>query len=505
MSMNVDLHEKDRGASAVIIAMSLLVLIGFAAIAIDLANGFNERRQDQTAADVGVMAGAIETLGPNTAIRDQILDFTKRNVIADYTAADWQARWESCVDTERASLNSSGYNFVPVTAPTGWSVATLDCISIDAGGFVRVNLPDLEFSTTFGRVFGIDELRTNADAIARIGNRGGGGILPFGLLSTASEGQHVCLRDSSGGHAEEPCDGPDAGNFGAIESPHYGTQPDGPARNCTGSPKKDVLAVNIAIGIDHRVIPDADASSVNEVRDTCGNMDSGGTPDTINTFQGLSQGLEQGIATGPVPGGYTPRLQQGSNPKRNIYGSSLDDKPLWEYIDPTLSASSGDDLPMECERDTFDNSAEPDFDWDGDGTLDRPESWEHLSACLETYVNGNGGSHPAAYTATLFADNLDDSPRFSYVPQFHESTWPSGNGWRHILQFKANWIQGTWWKKGNNINVFHPGEAGSFSGGGNWSLIQLSGIVIPDSALPERLRGTSGGSGLNPFEPELWR
>ena len=257
----------ERGASAIFIAMSLLLLLGFAAIAIDLSVGFNQRRQDQTAADIGVMAGAIETLGPNTKIRDLILDFTRRNVVADYSAADWQALWEACQDPERLDLNASGFMFQPIVAPAGWTTPSgkLDCISFDGGGFVRVNLPDLPFETTFGQLLGVDELEANADAVARMGNRGGGGILPFGLLSTAGEGQHACLRDASGGHAEEPCDGPDAGNFGALESPHYGTQPNGPSQNCTGSPKSAVITVNIAYGIDHRVIPDPDGLVANEV------------------------------------------------------------------------------------------------------------------------------------------------------------------------------------------------------------------------------------------------
>lgn len=489
----------ERGATAIVIAFTLFVLIGFAAIAVDLALGFNERRQDQTAADIGVMAGAVDTLASNATIRDQILDFTRRNVIATYTDANWQARWEACADPERLDLNASGFNFVPVAAPAGWSVGTLDCISIDGGGFVRVNLPELEFSTTFGKLMGISELQTSADAIARIASRGGG-ILPFGLLAGTGDGTHVCLRDGTG-QAEEPCDGPDAGNFGAIESPHYGTQPDGPAQNCTGSPKKDLLAVNIARGIDHRVVEDKDGSTSNENRDTCNVMDAGNAPDTLNTFTGLSNGLIEGLATGPVPGGYTPRLQQGSNPKRNIYGTNLDDKPLWEYLDPAVISTSGYDVPAQCERSTFNNSLYPDFDWDGDGTLDRPESWEHLDDCLNAYVNGQAG-HPAPYTAQLFLPSLEESPRFAYVPQFHENSWGPGNAWQHIKNFKATWIQATWWKKGGDITVFHPGEEGTFKSKKKYDLIQLSGIVFPDATLPTELRGFGG---VNPFTPELFR
>lgn len=491
-------RSSEEGASAILIALSLFLLIGIAALAIDIAEGFNERRQDQSAADVGVMAGAIEVPSSSTAIRDEILDFTQRNVIGSYS--DWQSKWESCVDDEKTTLNASGFSFVPLPAPAGWSVTSIDCISIDQGGFVRVALPDLEFDTSFARVLGVEELETSADAIAEIGNRGGGGILPFGLLSTAGEGQHVCLRDNSGGLAEEPCDGPDAGNFGAIESPHYGTKPDGPPRNCTASPKSQVLATNIAFGIDHLLALDTNGSSADEINDTCGEMDLGNTPDTMNTFQGLSGGLAEGMATGPVPGGYMPRLQK-SSVKKFVHGYNLDDVPLWNYIDPLAT-----DIPASCTKTSFAPTAGPptfDYSIPADGVPDPPDSWQHMSYCFDEYLNGT-------YSGVLFLDNdvtsIADSPRFSYVPQFWEDAWPSGNSApRHIKAFKATWIQATWWKKGNTVSVFHPGEGGSFNQGGNWQLRQLSGIVIPDDTLPMSLRGSTSGSGVNPFEAQLYR
>jgi hypothetical protein len=494
----------ERGATAILVALSLFLLLGFAAIAIDLGLGFNERRQDQTAADIGVMAGAIETLGPNHQIRDLILDFTRRNVIATYTSADWQARWEGCMDPGRVELNADGFNFQPVAAPAGWDTPSgrLDCISFDAGGYVRVNLPQLEFETTFGQLMGIDELETSAAAVARIASRSGGGILPFALLSSAGQGQHVCMRDGSGGHAEEPCDGPDAGNLGALQSIHYGTQPEGPSRNCNGIPKKDVVAVNIAYGIDHRIVLDPDGLAKNAVRDTCKNMDNGLSPDTMNTFTGLSSGVQEGLATGPVPDGLVaPRLQQGDNPKRNVYGRPLDDKPLWEYIDPSLSVSvaAPDDIPASCQRFTFDDSTQTPHDWDGDGSNDESESWEHLSACLGEYVAG-------AHTSPLFLETLEESPRFGYVPQFWGNSFGSGNSWLTVRTFRATWLQGTWWKKGSKVTVFHPGESGTFTAGGKWGLIQVSGIIVPDTSLPGVLRGkTPPGGGVNPFEPELFR
>ena len=44
--------RNDRGAAAVFLAFLLFLLIGVAAISLDLARGWNERRLDQTAADL---------------------------------------------------------------------------------------------------------------------------------------------------------------------------------------------------------------------------------------------------------------------------------------------------------------------------------------------------------------------------------------------------------------------------------------------------------------------
>ena len=493
--------KAQAGASSILVAFGLVLFLGMAAFAIDVGFGLSERRDDVTAADVGVMAGAVDSLASNAVVRDQILSFTRQNLPTAYSNTEWQALWEGCTDPELSTLNASGHQFIPVTPPAGWTVSSPWCISIDPAGFVRVRLPGQAVATSFGRVLGVNQLQTTADAIARWAGRGGGGLLPFGLLSNAAEGTHVCLRDASGGHLQEPCDGPDAGNFGAIESPIFGNEALGtvPVRECNGSPlpKKDELAINIALGVDHRIVPDPvqDSPDGSDLRDTCGVINGGDTPDALNTFQGLSNGTAEGLATGPVLGGFTPRLQQGGNPKRNIHGPSLDDRPLWNYIDGSLTSPA---IPASCVRSTFDNSL-ADFDWDGDTIADRPESFQHMSRCLTDFV-------AAGSTTVLFLESISTSPRFSYVPQFWADAFPSGNGWRDVLRFKATWLQTTWWRKGASTEAFNPGEAGTFTAGGNWHLVQLSGLVIPDATLAPELRGTPGPSGgLNPFIPELWR
>ena len=48
------LRSDELGASAVVVALSMLLLLGGTAIVVDLGAGFNERSQDQSAADAGV-------------------------------------------------------------------------------------------------------------------------------------------------------------------------------------------------------------------------------------------------------------------------------------------------------------------------------------------------------------------------------------------------------------------------------------------------------------------
>lgn len=487
-------NAKERGASALLVAASLVMLMGFAAVAIDLGAAFNERRQDQTGADIGVMAGSIELLNGSASMRDQALTFARNNLDTTYSDAEWQSSWEACTDPGR---NAGGFSFIALPPPAGWTVTDPAnwCVSLDPAGFLRVNLPDQVIDTTFGRVLGSNQISTSAAAVARFAPRAGGGILPFGLLASASEGQTVCLQTAPGGLAEPPCDGPSSGNFGVIESPFYGNPAIGTTQNCTGSPKNDVLAVNIAAGLDHLVLPDPDGIPGNERLDTCAQIGTGNPPDTLFMQTGNPSGSAEGIAEGPVNFGLDPRLQQGANPKASVHGLSLDNRPAWYYLDGALTVPA---IPASCVKSTFDNGTAPPFDWDTNGTLDSPESWEHMAACLKEYSVGS-------YSAVMFVQGIADSSRFAYVPQFWENTWPPGVSQpRHIKRYKASWLQGTWWKKGGTIREFNPGEGGAFPG--NASMIQLSSLVIPDASLPESLRGDPPpNGGLNPFLPELYR
>jgi hypothetical protein len=171
-----------------------------------------------------------------------------------------------------------------------------------------------------------------------------------------------------------------------------------------------------------------------------------------------------------------------------VVGYNLDDRPLWYYLN--------DAGPAECKPTTFVNGTNPDADWNGDGTIDKPESWEHIQACLLAWNSSYG---------PIFDETLETSPRFSWVPQFDTTTLGNGNSWLEVWKFKSIFLQGTWWKKGNGWIEFEPGENCSCSGN-NYAVQQMTAIVIPDLALPETLRGDPApGTQINPYRVELFR
>lgn len=530
------LHSEETGATAVLIAASLIMLMGFAALVVDVGAGMNERRQDQSAADSAALAGAVEArlLGAPSDVVVEALEYVRTNLDTTYTDPEWEALWLGCVDAEKDQAPLDIYHFQPQPTPSSWTaVGTLDCISISGLGYFRVRVPEQIVETTFGRVLGVTEFNIDASAISKLSQSGVGGILPFGLTSGLNEGDHTCLSNLPSGLVvpDFPCDGGTNGNFGTLKGRLFGNPDYGTTERCNASPVGDTLSVNIAIGIDHWVTVDEDGLSANEVRDECFNEGV----DTLNTDPGFpNNGLEEGLASGPVSFGFPPRLQQGSGPTENISGDLLDDEPLWDFLVSNLTNTDDSDdddygeVPTSCGG--FDvNLQDGDYDWDGDGTYDpafwdwdedpltpadAPLSWEHMQACLRDHAASNHAVMFCRSDANPIPPNcsgvkgIDLSPRFAYVPQFHEPTLGGGNDWRHIEQFKAVFLQSTIWRRtANDYKVFNPGEDCSGCNSSSYSLYGLSSWIMPDNALPEGLKGDPPpGEVGGPYKGvELWK
>ena len=245
----------ERGATLITVAITLVLLMGMAAIAIDLGLGFNERRQDQTSADLSVMAGATDSvLGEDQeSIVTTILDIARANLDTTYTDEEWRLSWQNCTDPERIGFDVGigvPVSFQAMDEPAAWGSGNLECVS-QVSSYLRVRVPDQFTDTGFARVIGFNTLTTFADAVSRIETGGAvGAILPFGIPGGTLNGE-ICAKSSGSGPAIDPCQGPSAGGFGEIDSEFFGDFFGSPDCGLPGAPE---LRQNVALGIDHAVL-----------------------------------------------------------------------------------------------------------------------------------------------------------------------------------------------------------------------------------------------------------
>ena len=546
---------KERGATALLVASSLLLLMGFAAVALDLSAGFNERRQGQTAADLGALAGAVEYVNVDQAgTLYEILDITRQNLRAGYgdptnpDDPDWIALWAGCTDTP-----PPGFNPWPIsaTAMPLWASgvgSAMDCISASTDE-IRVKLPDQLVGTTFGRVLGASDLSTTAVAHAKVKFVIDGGARPFAVLAGASTGS-LCLTTRSGSFP--PCNGPDSGNFGTLNSQQWGSDDHGTTTDC-GLPGNDELAVNVALGTDHLIgiaeswyasPPDfkaGDSFPADQIRlDDCtvladGTVTSSDNSPAVgptnalradtgfNQFQATKAGLvsDVGWTWQNVLSAPTPLLQQvggagvhSTRPLREkisgtTYENELDNTPLWEHLRSNSDLPPG--LVPVCGKAVVSGA---------------PDPIAAMNLCLTTWETARGSDPTLPH---LFEDSIWESPRFMFVPQFHSTTWGSGTHWQPILGFRVVYLDTMWFNCNGNFNsaknnevcdgskgiTFAPdmAEDGVLLCGGNspsncsnTRLDQFTAFLLPaDPPVSEEVLAKFPGQLRGPFEIELTR
>lgn len=442
--------DSERGTTLVVVVLSLVVLLGFTAIAIDAAAAWALRRQDQSAADTGAVAAALFTAGKDKAAAiadatDEVIRITYNTVDPDMSVEEWRAEWVACADGAKPAIFTI----------TGDS----DCISFTANlNKIRVQTPDIPWKTSFARVIGFDEVHTSAVAEVDTELTESGGVLPFAMPSTAAGTGEICLKSGSNPKTISPCDGPDEGNFGFLDYTVFGDPEAGVSSVCNGGNSR--LENNIALGIDHPLgetaIPPA---TMYTDRDACTDGNFNAQPDQVDTETGnISHALDDGLVdvTGTgVPG----RLRNTNNPL-SVRGHQIDNTPVWSYLTPGGRSYCG---PI--------------------------SSHDELIACLDGYrANGD--------TGVLFSEDLGNSPRFGWVPLLHQSTLGPGTTAVAIADFQPVYIQTTFW--GCNTSScdleWDPGEALPGPGPSNILVEAATAIEIPETALPETLRDISPGT-----------
>lgn len=516
------MRQADDGVVLVVATLTLVVLLGFAALAVDLGGLYNERRQDQSAADVAALAAAQE-LPAHDDVATVAVEYAEQTLGVE----PGELNWDSCADDPGALTRV---------------VSGVNCISISsAGNQVRVRLPDQEYDTYFARVLGQDSYTHSAFAIAELRGAGFGNVLPFGIPSLGGGGGYICPGEPPGGLATEPCSGPDSGNFGYLNLAFF-QEP----KSCNVGGGSNRFGQNLALGADHDI-----ARYTGDVRrefDLCQDgIGPAGPPNWMRTETGnLAGRVAEGMISGPGnpagtyrDGEYGRLTRQSADlfagPDRpagvaartvSFGPRPVDDNPLWSFIPDDLSGS----VPQSCQRSVFvdPSTGAPRVDLSGldpnFGSSDQRDEFRSLVAaalaeaadaeimialldrCFTHYLGQEWGSdygitqgEPSTCggpcSDPVFRVNSSDTdspdlwdiqytPRFGYVPEFFPGCDPTGSSECGIERFRAVFIQQLCVGQGSgNCTAHDPG----FGQGRSQAPNSIAGTTVwafPDGMLP---------------------
>ncbi len=453
----------ERGASIILIALSMVVLLGFAAIAVDVASIHNERRNSQSAADVGDLAGAQFLYGVGSTTAKTLAETEVRRISA-FNLGTTDAEWDGCADPDRpAEFSEIALN----TQCISWRFDFTQ---------MRVRVPDQSRLATFGRVLGTDRLFTSA--FAHVGIEGGGPrafVLPFGLPPTA--GGEVCLKTGPQPFPEPPCDGPTEGNFGFLDFKRYQwTSPN----NCS----TNFVEENIQEGIDHYLqINSAVPGAIHEFAGPdpgCPNPYAG--PDRTEEQNGTTNNLHRGLVDGSTYAGRLTRVPPtgwpgGPWPSTPVMGHDLDDKPLWDFILYDLAAH-----PSECDPAVI--------------TTPDPTMTAHdkMGLCLTEYDK----ILPVESRVPLFVQDVDGdptneiwdiqySPRWAFVPRIHVNFGvPMGTGPYEFIEFVPVFLQTVYGDcNAGSCQEFNPAEGNTIPA--NKKATGVTAFALPDGSVPDEV------------------
>lgn len=184
-------RRSDRGATAVLVGLLSVVLMGFAALGVDLGHAFVKKRDTQNQADFSALAGAAQLPGSKSASHPAVLaarDYLNANKpdtsLSDVTAeqlVDGQATDPDPAVTESSEFNGEVY------FPSG-------------GDSIRVVAPRQYVSYGLGRIFGESGINMNATATAGLFSPGTA-VMPAYAVSGCDYGPQT-LTDPATGHTE---------------------------------------------------------------------------------------------------------------------------------------------------------------------------------------------------------------------------------------------------------------------------------------------------------------
>ena len=432
--MLTKLYEGDAGASALLVASVMVLLMGLAAVVLDGGFGFSERRQAQSAVDFGSLAALQAAVSCETVpscSETQAVDNGATEAMA-VVAANLPGRtldWAPgiCVDANRPA------EYTRVSTLT-------DCVSFTENfDQARVHLPDDNLDTTFGNLIGTDVITVVAEAEAGSTLQQESNVIP--LTPTGQTGGEVCLFSNQAPQAEDPCDGAASGFYGYLDIALYGKDnPDGSVSTpstCNQGSTNDRIPINLTKGGDHSLVvhnsgdpivddfaacPDTQ-EDINQVRVETGSPTGAITDGLLDGTSGAINGQPYSPEVGRLACQTDPDL---SDPyvwscNNSVRGLSVDDTPLWEFLTGGCTVSNHSEMV----------------------------------ACLTP------GNSP------IFAAAIADHPRFAAVPVLKPNgpnpndPAPTGPGSYRIKEFVPVWLSTIYMDCNANTcdTVFSPGAA----------------------------------------------
>lgn len=420
--------SSEDGGVMVLMAVVIAVLLMFAAVAVDLAYQFVQRRHAQGAVDTTVLAASVTFFQSGADLQatvDDVLLFAEMNTTWSVVGSDWQ----SCSDGGALSLTAADLGLTPSTA----------CVSFnDAFDEIRVRLPEERVTTFFAGIIGVDTLPVYASAQATINPPEGARTPPFVALSSDNAGDQICLRTSSSGAdipgnwlgngpgvaatqllASDPAFTPDpcddlvgASQFFGTLAPYYykDRRPPQPDLFC----RQADIDINIADGIDHNLsIYFGGYSSTLPEKvegDGCPQGPVQAWPNTMYLQTGFTaQLLKCGLlstrsgtcSSGPIVDGVreTPRFQRGfyAGSGAEFAGEGMENIAPWTYLD----WDTNDTVPGSCVSVATGGSSWDYFDYK-----------EEFVNCLTDWAEGVDDS--------IFSEGFVQSARFAIIPQTYE-------------------------------------------------------------------------------------
>jgi hypothetical protein len=532
----------DDGVVIALLALVLVVLMGLAAIAVDIGSAYAVRRQDQGAVDTATLAAAIQgRVGSGyTGMVQTIKDVVAKNSPAPITDANWAA----CTDPDHLPIASTtvtsigspcisfGYQKTTDAQPTGITQ-------------IRVRLPDVAVPTVFGGIFGVKAINTHALAVAEIRSPF---EFPSGLFADASAGSQICLLNGSSGNGGL-CNSNVSGAFGLFNPYYYSIAgcPSGGGGSGGNGP-----GLAIAQGVDHQLFPLKASPTDPTQPDLTLERDNGASgcteyfPNTVTNNQGftnqdIAAGLVQGDTGQHNPSGlpYRGRLSNGpywnGGPSGNlnsatIGGLPMDDVPIWYFLAPlaTLTAHSA---PLECrvaqqmspKRDQLVTTAfnsslgltvntttaaltalEVNNGLSTDGVTPLYSSPEDIvAACLSKWTENVG---------PIFTKSIATTLRLTSVPRYWENASSTGNN--HIRYFQPLYIDAAALKDNGNAArtgaVAYAGDPVSSTNsawnGGNFanSFAGVVGMAVPCDTMPASICKTQDGLAGSGSIGQVW-